>query len=178
MHTNTHALYKRALAVIVLKMFCFAAILQSIARKNKWPLDRMSLSVDVTKKTKDDYGHPPREGAYIHGLYIEGEYKLYSEVNFMLVWMNDGFLMRPTGARWDSSSGLLSEAVLKELTPAMPVLYVRAVPADQQDVKNTYECPVYRTKLRGPTYIWSFPLKTRQPPAKWVLAGAALLLSV
>lgn len=65
-------------------MFCFdSAILQSIARKNKWPLDRMSLSVDVTKKTKDDYGHPPREGAYIHGLYIEGEYKLYSEVNFM-----------------------------------------------------------------------------------------------
>ncbi|XP_077065347.1 dynein axonemal heavy chain 11 [Siphateles boraxobius] len=129
------------------------AILQSIARKNKWPIDRISLSVDVTKKTKDDYGHPPREGAYIHGLYIEG-------------------------ARWDSSSGLLSEAVLKELTPAMPVLYVRAVPTDQQDVKNTYECPVYRTKLRGPTYIWSFPLKTRQPPAKWVLAGAALLLSV
>ncbi|XP_051721899.1 dynein axonemal heavy chain 11 [Ctenopharyngodon idella] len=129
------------------------AILQSIARKNKWPLDRMSLSVDVTKKTKDDYGHPPREGAYIHGLYIEG-------------------------ARWDSSSGLLSEAVLKELTPAMPVLYIRAIPTNQQDVKNTYECPVYRTKLRGPTYIWSFHLKTCHPAAKWVLAGAALLLSV
>ncbi|KAI2655454.1 Dynein axonemal heavy chain 11 [Labeo rohita] len=117
------------------------AILQSIARKNKWPLDRMTLSVDVTKKNKDDYGHPPREGAYIHGLYLEG-------------------------ARWDSTSGLLSEAVLKELTPAMPVLYIRAVPIDQQDVKNTYECPVYRTKLRGSTYIWSFRLKTRQPPAK------------
>ncbi|XP_016337659.1 dynein heavy chain 11, axonemal [Sinocyclocheilus anshuiensis] len=129
------------------------AILQSIARKNKWPLDRMSLSVDITKKTKDDYGHPPREGAYIHGLFIEG-------------------------ARWDSSSGLLSEAVLKELTPTMPVLYIRAIPIDQQDVRNTYECPVYRTKLRGSTYIWSFRLKTRQPPAKWVLAGAALLLSV
>lgn len=95
--------------------------------------------------------------------------------------MMDGFLdslMRPTGARWDSSSGLLSEAVLKELTPAMPVLYIRAIPTDQQDVKNTYECPVYRTKLRGPTYIWSFHLKTCHPAAKWVLAGAALLLSV
>lgn len=83
-----------------------------------------------------------------------------------------------TGARWDCSSGLLSEAVLKDLTPAMPVLYIRAVPVDQQDVKNTYECPVYRTKQRGDTYIWSFPLKTHHPPAKWVLAGTALLLSV
>ncbi|XP_051576917.1 dynein axonemal heavy chain 11 [Myxocyprinus asiaticus] len=129
------------------------AIMQSIARKNKWPLDRMTLSVDVTKKTKDDYGHPPREGAYIYGLYIEG-------------------------ARWDNFTGLLSEAVLKELTPAMPVLYIRAVPAEQQDVKNTYECPVYRNKLRGPTYIWSFRLKSRHPPAKWVLTGVALLMSV
>ncbi|XP_053089780.1 dynein axonemal heavy chain 11 isoform X1 [Pangasianodon hypophthalmus] len=129
------------------------AIMQSIARKNKWPLDKMALSVDVTKKTKDDYGHPPREGAYIHGLYMEG-------------------------ARWDMSAGVLSEAVLKDLTPAMPVLYIRAVPADKLELNNTYECPVYRTKLRGPTFIWGFHLKTRHPPAKWVLAGVALLLSV
>ncbi|KAJ8415860.1 hypothetical protein AAFF_G00404170 [Aldrovandia affinis] len=33
------------------------AIMQSIARKNEWPLDKMCLTVDVTKKTKDDYGH-------------------------------------------------------------------------------------------------------------------------
>lgn len=50
----------------------FTAVLQSIARKNKWPLDKMTLSVDVTKKMKDDFGHPPREGAYIHGLFMEG----------------------------------------------------------------------------------------------------------
>lgn len=51
----------------------FPAVLQSIARKNQWPLDKMTLTVDVTKKTKDDFGHPPREGAYIHGLYMEGQ---------------------------------------------------------------------------------------------------------
>lgn len=33
----------------------------------------MCLTVDVTKKTKEDYGHPPREGAYLHGLLMEGE---------------------------------------------------------------------------------------------------------
>ncbi|KAJ1100507.1 hypothetical protein NDU88_005592 [Pleurodeles waltl] len=47
------------------------AIMQSMARKNEWPLDKMCLTVDVTKKTKEDYGHPPREGAYICGLFME-----------------------------------------------------------------------------------------------------------
>ncbi len=159
-------------------MFCCAAILQSIARKNKWPLDRMSLSVDVTKKTKDDYGHPPREGAYIHGLFIEGEHKLYSNVNFLFVWMNVT-LARPLQVLAGIAPRVCYQrTVLKESTPAMPVLYIRAIPIDQQDVRNTYECPVYRTKLRGSTFIWSFRLKTRQPPAKWVLSGTALLLSV
>ncbi|XP_041843992.1 dynein heavy chain 11, axonemal [Melanotaenia boesemani] len=129
------------------------AVLQSIARKNQWPLDNMILTVDVTKKMKDDFGHPPREGAYIHGLFMEG-------------------------ARWDSQSGVISEAVLRDLTSAMPVMYVRAVPTEEQELKNTYECPVYHTKQRGPTYVWAFHLKTKQPPAKWVVAGVALLLSV
>lgn len=48
------------------------AIMQTTARKNEWPLDRMCLTVDVTKKTKEDFGHPPREGAYLHGLLMEG----------------------------------------------------------------------------------------------------------
>jgi len=43
-----------------------------MARKNEWPLDKMVLSVDITKKSKDDFSHPPREGAYIHGLCLEG----------------------------------------------------------------------------------------------------------
>ena len=48
------------------------AIMQSMARKNEWPLDKMCLQCDVTKKNKDDFSSPPREGAYIHGLFMEG----------------------------------------------------------------------------------------------------------
>lgn len=91
-----------------------------------------------------------------------------ADVEYAVLW---------AGARWDMSAGVLSEAVLKDLTPAMPVLYIRAVPADKLELKNTYECPVYQTKLRGPTFIWSFHLKTRHPPVKWVQAGVALLLN-
>lgn len=40
--------------------------------RNEWPLDRMGLQCDVTKKNREDFSVPPREGAYVHGLYMEG----------------------------------------------------------------------------------------------------------
>ncbi|KAK0131624.1 Dynein heavy chain 11, axonemal [Merluccius polli] len=127
------------------------AVMQSLARKNEWPLDKMNLTVDVTKKFKEEFNQPAREGAYIYG---------------------------PLHGRWDTQAGVITEARLKELTPAMPVISVRAVPNDRQETRNIYECPLYKTKLRGPTFVWTFSLKTRERPAKWVLAGVALLLSV
>lgn len=48
--------------------------MQSLARKNEWPLDKMTLTVDVTKKFKEEFNQPAREGAYIYGLYMEGIY--------------------------------------------------------------------------------------------------------
>ncbi|XP_048222854.1 dynein axonemal heavy chain 17 [Perognathus longimembris pacificus] len=129
------------------------AIMQSMARKNEWPLDKMCLSVEVTKKTKEDMTAPPREGSYVYGLFMEG-------------------------ARWDTQTGVIAEARLKELTPAMPVIFIKAIPVDRMETKNIYECPVYKTRVRGPTYVWTFNLKTKEKAAKWVLAAVALLLQV
>ncbi|NXK90148.1 DYH17 protein, partial [Formicarius rufipectus] len=127
------------------------AIMQSTARKKQWPLDKMCLAVDVTKKTREDITFPPREGSYVHGLFMEG-------------------------ARWDVSSGSIADALLKELTATMPVILLRAITVDRVDTTNVYECPVYKTRMRGPTYVWTFNLKTKEKAAKWVLAGVALLL--
>ncbi|XP_040845777.1 dynein heavy chain 17, axonemal isoform X2 [Ochotona curzoniae] len=129
------------------------AIMQSMARKNEWPLDKMCLSVEVTKKTREDMTAPPREGAYVYGLFMEG-------------------------ARWDVQTGVIAEARLKELTPAMPVIFIKAIPVDRMETKNMYECPVYKTRVRGPTYVWTFNLKTKEKAAKWILAAVALLLQV
>lgn len=63
----------------------------------------------------------PREGAYINGLYMEG-------------------------ARWDMNMNTIADAFLKELFPAMPVVFVKAVQKDKQDTKNIYECPVYKIR--------------------------------
>ncbi|XP_023561192.1 dynein heavy chain 9, axonemal [Octodon degus] len=129
------------------------AIMQSTARKNEWPLDQMALQCDVMKKNKEELKSPPREGAYVHGLFMEG-------------------------ARWDTQAGIITEAKLKDLTPPMPVMFIKAIPANKQDNRNVYSCPVYKTCQRGPTYVWTFNLKTKENPSKWVLAGVALLLQI
>ncbi|VDN12624.1 unnamed protein product [Dibothriocephalus latus] len=48
------------------------AIMQQMARKNEWPLDRMVLQVDVTKKSREELVTPPRDGAYVYNLFLEG----------------------------------------------------------------------------------------------------------
>merc|ERR1719275_549483 len=89
------------------------AIMQSTARKNELPLDKMCLVCDVTKKmTREEFTAPPREGAYIHGLFMEG-------------------------ARWDLNGGTIAESKLKELHPMMPVMYVKAVTQDISDKQDT-----------------------------------------
>ncbi len=40
-------------------------------RKNELPLDKMCLVCEVTKKNKEEVTTAPREGAYVHGLYME-----------------------------------------------------------------------------------------------------------
>ena len=86
--------------------------------------------------------------------------------------------MLPPGARWDTQTGMIAEARLKELAPVMPVMFIKAIPVDRQDLRNMYACPVYKTKTRGPTFVWTFNLKTKEKPSKWVLGGVALLLQV
>ncbi|KYN05431.1 Dynein beta chain, ciliary [Cyphomyrmex costatus] len=127
------------------------AIMQSTARRHELPLDKMCLQCDVTKKNKEEFTSAPRDGAYVHGIFMEG-------------------------ARWDIQTGIIVDSRPKELYPGMPVINVRAITQDKQDLRNMYECPVYKTRTRGPTYVWTFNLKTKDKPAKWTLAGVALLL--
>lgn len=127
--------------------------MQSTARKNELPLDKMSLACEVTKKIKEEIQAPPREGAYIHGLFMEG-------------------------ARWDTTTGSIVESRLKELHPPMPVMFIKAITQDKNELRNLYDCPVYKTRQRGPTYVWTFNLKTKEKPSKWILAGVALLLQI
>ena len=66
------------------------------------------------------------------------------------------------GARWDIQTGLIQESKLKELSPSTPVMFIKAILLDKQESKNVYQCPVYKTRSRGPTYVWTFNLRTKE----------------
>lgn len=78
-------------------------------------------SKTVVHSTLHLISNSPKEGAYIHGLYMEG-------------------------ARWDVDNNCIGTSKLKDLRPMMPVMYIKAITQDKQETKNIYECPVYRTR--------------------------------
>jgi len=133
-------------------MSFLTAVMQVTARKTSQPLDKMSILTEVTKLQPEKVDTAPAEGAYIHGLFLEG-------------------------AGLDLDEGCLRDSLMKELHPPVPVIHVTAVKEDEKPDKGVYECPVYTTSMRGFTYVFAASLRTSEPISKWVLAGVALLMS-
>ena len=79
---------------------------------------------------------------------------------------------------WDIAAGAICEASMKDLYTTMPVMYLKALSVDKQDTRALYGCPIYKTRTRGPTYVWTFNIKTKNKPQKWILAGVALIMQV
>jgi len=129
------------------------AVMQSQARKNEWALDRVVVMTEVTKKAVSEVDVASKDGSYVHGLSIEG-------------------------ARWDIAGGAISEARMKEMFCRMPVILVRAVQVEKADYKEMYMCPVYKTQMRGPTYVFTANLKSKHDVSDWILGGVALLMDV
>eukprot|EP00516_Mucochytrium_quahogii_P000925 CAMPEP_0203746968 /NCGR_PEP_ID=MMETSP0098-20131031/2236_1 /ASSEMBLY_ACC=CAM_ASM_000208 /TAXON_ID=96639 /ORGANISM=" , Strain NY0313808BC1" /LENGTH=4160 /DNA_ID=CAMNT_0050635227 /DNA_START=190 /DNA_END=12669 /DNA_ORIENTATION=+ len=155
------------------------AIMQVTARKNSIPLDSCTTETHVTTMMDPsqvtDY---PEDGAYIHGLYMEGA--RWAGTN------EDDEVGDPWTVGKTECVGHITTSRLKELLPPMPVIYVRAVPVKPEweptsvgylrHDPNIYEAPVYFTSFRGPTYLFLATLKTLDPVSKWVLAGCAIIL--
>jgi dynein heavy chain len=131
------------------------AICQVTAQKNQWELDKLVTWTDITKKESvDQVEGLSRDGAYIIGLSMQG-------------------------ARWDQQGGVLERSRPKEMFCKMPVINVRGVAADKADTSAAFfKCPCYKTEQRGPTYVFEANIKTKASPAKWVLAGVALIMDV
>jgi dynein heavy chain, axonemal len=108
---------------------------------------------EVTKKSPDQVEQPSRDGAFVHGLTLEG-------------------------ARWDDKAGALEDSKPKELFHAMPVILVKAVTVDKAELKDAYACPVYATEARFREEIFTAQLKSKASWIKWTLAGVCMFLDV
>ena len=85
--------------------------MQTTARRNDWPLDKTVLVTEVTKKLPEQLDGPSRDGAFVHGLTLEG-------------------------ARWDEKTGCLEESLPKELLCSMPVSSVKRHVRETLNPKN------------------------------------------
>lgn len=107
---------------------------------------------EVTKKlTPDQVDAPSRDGAYVHGLMLEG-------------------------ASWDDKSGTLEDSNPKRLITSMPVILIKAVPLEKEPMEGVYQCPVYFTERRFREEVFTAQLKTKRPWTTWATAGACLIL--
>eukprot|EP00854_Cymbomonas_tetramitiformis_P002137 gene2137-2836_t len=104
-------------------------------------------------KQIDQIEQPSRDGAFIHGLTLEG-------------------------CRWDEKAGVLDDSRPKELFVSLPVMLIRAVTADKAELKDAYRTPVYKTERRFREEVFTAQLKSKHGEIKWTLTGACLFLDV
>lgn len=126
-----------------------------------WALDTVVLDNEVTKMVKEDVTHPPGEGVYVQGLFLDG-------------------------AGWDKRGCRLTEPPAKVLFTPLPVIHLYAVNlSDQIKDPKMYSCPIYKKPHRTDlTYITAVKLRTPTAPSHaanpdyWILRGVALLCDI
>jgi dynein heavy chain len=134
------------------------ALLQTSARKNGLSIDTLSWEFPVLNQEASAISQYPKEGAYVHGLFLEG-------------------------ARWDYEHGCLSDASPMVLISNMPVIHFKPVENKKKLSKALYTCPMYLYPIRTgtrerPSFMVSVELKAGNVPGDfWVKRGCALLLS-
>ena len=69
----------------------------------------------------------------------------------------NGFFLE--GASWEvargDEQGYLVDMQPKVLHPECPVVHVTAIPRKDKVTEGIYECPVYVTSGRGPTFVFA-----------------------
>jgi len=128
------------------------ACLQVTARAKNLPLDAMRIHSEMTPMTMEQVEAQPSDGTYVHGMFMEG-------------------------ARWDIAGNCVADSKPKELHPTVPVMHIIGVTLEQMVTKGVYQCPVYSTTIRGPTFTFQAPMRIAEgeKPSKWILAAVCLL---
>jgi dynein heavy chain len=129
-------------------------VLQSYARKHGGvSIDALAIETEVLKKSSAEITHGAGKGAlYVAGLYLEG-------------------------AAWDARANTLTDPPPRQSAVALPVVALRAVPAETQQTRGIYWAPVYATRARGSSaFVQVIGLRTNDPQSLWVLRGVAVLL--
>lgn len=133
-------------------------VMQNYARKYTIPIDTIEFDFEYLKVAPPT---PPEDGAYTHGLFLEG------------ARMNDELK--------------LDEALPKVLFSTMVVVLLKPAPADQLAEFPHYECPCYRTTARrgvlattghSSNFVMFLRVPTDFDKKHWIARGVALVNSL
>ena len=134
------------------------SVLQNHSRKHQVPIDRLSFSTRVISNSVDEITHPPEDGVYITGMFFNG-------------------------AKW--SGDVLGDPERNLDYSECPILLITPT-IDFEVPENDYKCPLYITSDRAgvlsttgisTNFVVSLNIPTADPPSKWTLRGAALVLT-
>jgi dynein heavy chain len=163
------------------------AVRQVTARATSIPLESLTIETHVVNTmsitSSSSMQSTSTKGVCVHGVFIEGA-RWYVPTNPKELVAHS--------YRMDDletvCAGYLTDPIPRELLSPMPILYVRPVPVQDaweltsgvgyfhREATMMYECPVYITTRRGPTYVCLATLRTKDPQVKWILAGVAMVL--
>ena len=147
--------------------------MQNFARKHRIPIDECGFDFQVRHDiswpsqssgpaSAADVVHPPADGVYVYGMYLEG-------------------------ARWDVSKDELGDSRRGELFSEMPVIHLlprRLRDMEAGERRLCYTCPVYKTSRRAGTlsttghstnFVLAMQLPSGDEEKHWVKRGVALL---
>ena len=153
--------------------FLDAVCLKS-SRALKIPANEVVLDVSVSSYWNvDDLPAKELQGYFVHGVYIHGAKWGSEDEEPVLV---DEHVQ---------CQGHLVPSNLKDRCLSMPLLYIRGVKMQDtwtnttfgiiKDGRDDYHCPVYTTTYKS-SFVFSAPLKSKEPNSKWILFGVTLSL--
>jgi dynein heavy chain len=135
------------------------ALMQTCARKSGEAIDSLSWEFVIIPQDPASISQHPKDGAYMHGLFLEG-------------------------ARWDYEHGHLTEPHPMELFSDMPIIHFKPTLAKKKIPRGTYQCPTYMYPFRSgsrerPSFVIEINLKCGLFSSDfWIKRGTALLLAL
>ena len=138
------------------------AALQNFARKYTVAIDEVDFNTDMMSGTKDDITSAPGDGAFVHGMFLDG-------------------------CRWDTVRQSLAESAPKVLFSAAPVMWLKPAHQSKLRVYSHYECPMYvtserrgilRTTGHSSNYVMMVKMPSEKDQHHWIRRGVALLLQL